>query len=124
MSELLIESSQDTPEIEFSSAKGYVRIEGKSLPEDSTRLYEELISALKEYCQSPKDTTSADLKLEYFNTSSSKSILEVLKLLKQIKLSGKEIKINWMFDEEDEEMLEAGQDFSSLINIPFNYIAN
>ena len=83
-----------------------------------------MIDELHCYAKAPKEYTKVDLKLEYFNTSSSKNLLEVLKIIKQINLSGKEIEINWMFDEEDEEMLEAGQDFSSIINHPFNFIAN
>ena len=63
-----------------------------------------------------------NIKLEYFNTSSSKCILDVLKKLEGIHKSGSEVIINWHFEEDDEDMEEAGEDYQAIIQVPFNMI--
>jgi hypothetical protein len=60
-----------------------------------------------------------NIQLEYFNTSSSKCILDVFKKLEAIYKSGNEVVINWFYEEDDEDMLEAGEDYQSIIKIPF-----
>ena len=57
--------------------------------------------------------------LEYSNVSSSMSLLDIFKLLEKSKSLEQ---INWYCDEDDEEMLEAGENYSSEIKIPFKLI--
>jgi len=66
--------------------------------------------------------TEVNVQLEYFNTSSSKCILDVFKKLEAIHKSGNEVIINWYYEEDDEDMLEAGEDYESIIRIPFKMI--
>jgi hypothetical protein len=61
-----------------------------------------------------------NIKLEYFNTSSSKCILDVFKKLETV--GGTNMTINWYYEEDDEDMLEAGEDYQAIINIPFKMI--
>ena len=57
---------------------------------------------------------------DLFNTSSSKCILDVFKKLET--LSGTEVKVNWYYEEDDEDMLEAGEDYQAIIDLPFKMI--
>jgi hypothetical protein len=120
MENLLISASQETPKIEFSFSEGFLSIIGKSIPEDSITFYEPLMAALNEYITKPNPLTKVDFKYEYFNTSSSKCILQVLQILQKVKDKNCDVIINWFYDEDDEEILESGQDYSKFINIPFN----
>ena len=63
-----------------------------------------------------------NIRLEYFNTSSSKCILDVFKKLEAIHKSRNEVEVNWFYEEDDEDMLEAGEDYESIIRVPFNMI--
>jgi hypothetical protein len=63
-----------------------------------------------------------DVKLEYFNTSSSKCILDLFKKLEAISGSKTKVVVNWFFEEDDEDMEEAGQDYQAIISLPFNII--
>lgn len=110
----------DTPQIILNKNNGEISIEGRSIPENSNKFFTPFIEELKNYVESPKDKTTISFRLDYFNTSSSKSILEILRVMKTIKDLGKEVEINWFYDEHDEEIEESGTDFSSIINIPFN----
>lgn len=112
--------TQDTPEILFDKSAGDIKIEGRSIPENSNKFYSSFIEELTNYSQSPLDKTTVSFRLDYFNTSSSKSILEILRILKSITVSGKQVEINWFYDEYDEEIEESGADFSSIVQMPFN----
>jgi len=69
------------------------------------------------YSKDSNASTEFVFKLEYFNTASSKLILDVLSALEDIK----GMKIMWYFHEDDEDMEEAGQEFSELVEIPFEF---
>ena len=119
---LKLEGSPKTPTIEFNSGSGYLLIKGRSIPENSIEFYKSLIEALKAYNETPQKTTKVDIQLEYFNTSSSKCILDVFKRLEKINAGDSEVVINWYYEADDEDMLEAGEDYQSITSIPFKMI--
>jgi hypothetical protein len=81
-----------------------------------------LVDWLEAYLSNPAELTEVNIQLEYFNTSSSKCILDVFKKLEAIYKSGNEVVINWYYEEDDEDMLEAGEDYQSIIKIPFKMV--
>ena len=95
-------------------------IKGRSIPENSVEFYAPLIEGLSKYHQSPSLKTKVDFRLEYFNTSSSKCILEILKQLQALSVEGNNVEVDWYYDEDDDEILEIGEDYSNMIKIPFN----
>lgn|SRR5690554_653215 len=123
MKKLNIEGTPKTPTINFDSENGTLSIKGRSIPENSIDFYKPLFDTLDEYSKSPKAETNVDIILEYFNTSSSKCILDVFKKLEKINSTEKnKVVINWHYEDEDEDMLEAGEDYQAIINIPFKMI--
>ena len=117
-----IEGTPKTPTINFDLASGVLEIKGRSIPENSIEFYKPLVDALDKYAGSPKSATSVIIQLEYFNTSSSKCILDVFKKLENINKGGSAVTINWHYEEDDEDMLEAGEDYQAIINVPFKMI--
>lgn len=122
MENLVIEGSPKTPTIKFNPEEGKLLIQGRSIPENSIDFYKPLVDSLEEYTGNVKDATKVDIVLEYFNTSSSKCILDVFKKLEKINEVGGGVAINWHYEEDDEDMLEAGEDYQAIINIPFKMI--
>ncbi|HPW65910.1 MAG TPA: DUF1987 domain-containing protein [Salinivirgaceae bacterium] len=118
MEPIKIEGSPKTPTVNFE-ASGKIEIKGRSIPENSIEFYKPLIDWLDQYLTNPAKMTNVDVQLEYFNTSSSKCILDVLKKLEAIYKAGNEVVINWHYEEDDEDMLEAGEDYQSIIKVPF-----
>ena len=119
MDPIKIEGTPKTPTVSFDADKGSIEIKGRSIPENSIEFYKPLVDWLEEYMKSPKEMTEVDIQLEYFNTSSSKCILDVFKKLEAMYKGGNEVVINWHYEEDDEDMLEAGEDYQSIIKIPF-----
>ena len=121
MAALRIEPADDTPLVHFDSDKETFLISGKSLPEDVISFYGPVLEWLKVYQNSPLDKTVFDFKLIYFNTASSKLILDILLTLEEIKEAGKEVLIRWHSVENDEDMEEAGEEYSEMVDLPFEY---
>ena len=119
MEELVIEGSPKTPTIKFNPSTGHLLVSGRSIPENSIEFYKPLIDILEEYNGNSQANTKVDIQLEYFNTSSSKCILDVFKKLEAINSGSSEVVINWFYEEDDEDMLEAGEDYQAIINVPF-----
>ena len=122
MENILIEGTTKTPTVEFDGVTGVMVIKGRSIPENSIDFYKPLVDWIESYSTSPKDKTVLNMRLEYFNTSSSKCILDVFKKLELIKKAGKDVQIQWHYEEDDEDMLEAGEDYESIIRVPFKMI--
>ncbi len=122
MENLILEGSAKTPSVTFNSSEGKLELKGRSIPENSVEFYKPLNDWIDGYGGSPKAQTTVDIKLEYFNTSSSKCILDLFKKLEGIHGKGTEVSINWYFEEDDEDMEEAGEDYQAIISLPFKII--
>lgn len=122
MEPIIIEGTPKTPSIKFDAKDGIFEIKGRSIPENSVEFYKPLNEWLDSYMQTPLDKTVVNIRLEYFNTSSSKCILDVFKRLEAIHRSKHDVEINWYYEEDDEDMLEAGEDYDSIIKVPFKMI--
>lgn len=117
MKDLIIKETEKTPSVSLST-NGVLKIEGRSIPEDAAKFFKPLLDWTKEFTA---EEIRVDIKLEYFNTSSSKFILEMLRLLENND-NNKNILVNWFYEEGDLDVLESGQYFESIIGIPFKYI--
>ena len=93
---------------------------GRSSPENSLQFYEPILEALSSDFAAEK--VDVRIKMEYFNTSSSKCIYDVLKELKRLEGKGKDVIVRWYYDEDDEDMMEAGEDYSDLLDLHFKFI--
>jgi len=122
MSKIAIEGTPKTPTVNFDPDSAVMELKGRSIPENSIEFYKPVVDALDEYSKDPKEATKVNIQLEYFNTSSSKCILDLFKKLEGIHNSGKEVTINWFYEEDDEDMLEAGEDYEAIIKVPFKMI--
>ena len=122
MEALSIEGTAKTPNVKFDAEQGFIEVKGRSIPENSIEFYKPLVDWLEEYGKTPAALTKVNIQLEYFNTSSSKCILDVFKKLEAIYKAKNEVIINWYYEEDDEDMLEAGEDYESIIRVPFKMI--
>ena len=122
METLAIEGTPKTPTIKFDPTSATLEIKGRSIPENSIEFYKPLVDWLEKYAMKPNGKTNVNIQLEYFNTSSSKCILDVFKKLEGIHKGGNEVIINWHYEVDDEDMLEAGEDYQAIINVPFKMV--
>ena len=123
MEKIYYEGTHKTPRITANPDTGLIEIKGRSNPENSAEFYKPLIDWLDLYLE--KETGDAELivDLEHFNTSSSKCIMDILKRLKKLKAIGKTVNVTWIYEEDDEEMLEASETYESMTGLDFKKIS-
>ena len=117
MTNINLEGTEDTPKIILDSTNNIYEISGRSLPEDCAQFYKPILEWLE--ALSPSGKVDFVFKLDYFNTASSKLILDILNRLEKIKNKGKDVSVTWYYSEDDEDMQEAGEEFSELVEVPF-----
>lgn len=120
---IILKGSTETPEVLLDRDNGKIKFSGRSLPEDAKSFYKPIKGWLNNYIENPPDETHAVFAYEYFNTASSKMILEMLDILKLLEEKGGKIKIDWYYLEDDDDMLEAGEDFAEIADLKFDYIS-
>lgn len=118
MEAINIEPSVKTPKISFDAGSGMLEIAGRSIPENSTEFYKPVFEWLDSYSGTPADKTEFAFKLEYFNTSSSKCILDILRKLEKLHRSDNQVVVAWYYEEDDEDMKEAGENYQRIVTVP------
>ena len=121
MEALRIEKTDDSPEVILDQEGNFFEISGKSLPEDVVQFYQPVLDWLDEYRKNPKPFTRFDFKLSYFNTASSKMILDIMMILEEMKEEGKGVLVKWISLASDEDMQEAGREYQEMVDIPFEH---
>jgi len=114
---LTIPAAELTPAIKLDKDKGAFHIEGKSLLDDPTPFFKAVNHWLHEYSKSPNSVTVLTIKFEYYNTATSRELLDLFKILETVPGS----KIVWQFLEDDEDMEESGQELAELVSVPFEF---
>jgi Domain of unknown function (DUF1987). len=111
-----------TPLFDFKQS-GELLIEGRSITDNVIEHYQPAIDWISNLNSPMPREIKMTVKLEYFNTRSSKMLLNVFKALETIHLSAKSnVEVIWLYGEDDRDMLEAGQDYRSVVKIPFNLL--
>ncbi len=125
MEALHIEASEDTPKIYFEPEVEIYLLEGKSLPENAIDFYQPVFDWAQSFFESPgvPESVIINFKLDYFNTASSKQIAKLLRIIEN-STSSDNVTIKWHYDEEDTDMLKAGNRYNKLMNIHFEFVAN
>lgn len=119
METIKIQGTEDTPKIILDAENEIMEISGRSLPEDVAVFYEPVLNWLKEYGENPNEHTIFHFRLTYFNTASSKLLLDILMILEELKEKGNDVLIKWHYPEEDEDMEEAGDEYADIVDVPF-----
>lgn len=119
MESIILEKTKKTPSIVFK--EGLIELEGRSTTNDPTDFYKPLHDWVKYYANHAGEPTEINIKLEYFDTASSKHILDILKTLDSGQKSGKEMYVNWFYEEGDDDMHDIGIYFESFVKIPFRF---
>lgn len=126
-----IKKTDKTPEVILDTDKQLFQIKGRCLPENIRDFGKQVLASLDEYlAQQPVSDSErhapgafrVHFKLGYFNSASAKFIADVLSLAGSYTQKGYNIKSYWYFDEDDHDMLEAGEEISQMVNVPMEFI--
>ena len=115
------DATADTPQVKLDAENGIFEFSKMSLPEDAVEFYTPIINWLSEYAKNPKPKTEFLMKLEYFNTASSKQLIQMLLVLQDIATQN-EVIVKWYYKDIDEDLQALGEEYSQIINVPFELI--
>ncbi len=110
---LKIEATAKTPKLKVIPSKGLIHVSGISIPEDPKSFYAPFHAAISDYMKDPNEKTIVEFKLEYFNTSTTLIIRNIIRRLKDFN-STTDLKVCWYFEEDDEDMEEVGEELKIL----------
>lgn len=127
MESLRIEGTSVSPKVMLDMPKSTIEISGYSRPEDARDFYMPIIRWIEQFsktvlsAKSKPQLVSCSFKFIYFNSSSAKYLFDIVILLKDIAKKGVPINVLWYYDEDDDELLEAGEELSEMSGIPFSF---
>lgn len=115
------QATNETPYVRLNKQSGIMEISGRSVPQETEEFWSPVLRWFENYAKQPNATTVVKMNLEYFNISSSKRILFLLYKLKEIQERGNNVLVEWNYGEHDRDMLEVGQDYAYMANVPFEF---
>jgi hypothetical protein len=121
MEKIVIPRSKSSPEVIMDYENGLLEIIGESYPENSLGFYKPVYDWLNK-CIQDKIQLKVNFKLNYFNTSSSKCVIDILDSLDKYFVNAGKVEINWYYEEDDEDRKETGEEFSSDLKVPFQLV--
>ena len=122
MDTFYLEPTKISPLVNFVPKDGLLELRGRSSPENPNMFFKPLYEAIDAYAVNGSTDLKVNMELDYFNTSSSKCLYELLRKISVMTDLGKKVEINWYYEEDDEDILEAGEDLESLLGLNFNYV--
>jgi hypothetical protein len=126
MEDFIIAGSRDiyfSPSVNLNAATGKCSISGESYLEEPYEFYKKISVWFWEYVKAGGKNIVLDLKFNYFNTSSSRALLEMLRVLRDLHHSGTEVTVNWYYpNPDDDEILMEGEDFRDECGLEINMI--
>ena len=124
MENLQIVATKSSPKIDFNAQTNILTIEGESYPENTTQFYEKIFQWIEEFLENIKtEEVTFNIELIYFNSSSSKVLMDLFDTLEEASEEDKNIVVNWIYDEENEASLEYGEEFAEDIeSLTFNLV--
>ena len=120
MENIIREKTHFTPRMSFNADTGVFEMSGRSMPEVAMNIYKPVMEWLDEYIANPQKETKIIFKLIFFNTSSSKYIMEMLKKLESLHKKGYSVKAVWYC--EDDDIFELAKDYQMLVKIPMEIL--
>jgi hypothetical protein len=122
MDSLIIEPTLNSPKVVLDPKEGVFTFSGESRPENVRSFFLPILEWLDAFVAEAQSPCRFDFCFDYFNSTSAKYILDVFKALRKIHDGGNEVLVRWHYEEDDEDMLEVGQEMSRMSGLTFEYI--
>lgn len=117
----ILKINEDEAIVNLDKNTGVLEFSGKFLPQKTKEFYAPILEFLEEYIISPNEKTILSFRMDYFNTASSKKILDIMMLFETVsKISL--VEVHWYFQKDDSDIKEAGIGYSELVELPFKFI--
>ena len=121
MESLKIKPTQNSLEVSLDAETGKLIFSGRSYPENSPTFFKPIIEWVQRYVQSPAPKTECSFTIEYFNSASRKSVMELFKVIERLHKTTGSVTILWNYEEDDETMRETGEEYKNIFKLDFKF---
>jgi SiaC family regulatory phosphoprotein len=118
MDNLRIEPTKYTPEIIFDAETNLLEIKGETYPENTAEFYAPVFKWLEAYLAQLRDeAVTVNLEINYFNSSSSKVLMDMFDQFETAANDGKDLTLNWIYNRDNESAMEYGEEFQEDLEV-------
>ncbi|MDR2963400.1 MAG: DUF1987 domain-containing protein [Bacteroidales bacterium] len=122
MESLFIQATEETPAVDYNIETGVFKLTGRSLPENAIDFYAPILAWSEQLLsESEPQPYIFEFFFEYFNTASSKQIVKMLLMMEKF-IDKHTLIVRWMYEPEDTDMLNMGEQYSKILKLPFELI--
>lgn len=118
MNKFEITGDGSRPSVLLDPYEQVLKIEGRSILEDAADFYQPILDWITDYVAEPFESTVLEVRLEYINTSSSKCLVDLFHSLEPLVPTANTVRINWHYNQNDDDMEDAGKDFDAVVKVP------
>ncbi len=123
MDNLVFEKTKSTLAVNFNAQTGVLELSGSSYPENTSEFYQPLIEWIQKYFLEVTKKLTLNIKIDYLNSSSIKFLSDIIDKLENYHKSSGEVEINWYYKEDDDDMMEMGEEIKEDVTFTFNLIS-
>ena len=124
MTDLNLKSTQSTPSIYAVAGVGKLEMRGDSNPENSFEFFKPIVGWMENFLNSESTPFALELHLLYLNTSSVKAVMDIFDLLEEAHADGREVSVQWFYDQENSRIVELAEEFKEDCFFPFEIIGS
>lgn len=119
---ILARQTPKTPEVRLDKENSLISISGRSYPEDLHNFWDPIIAEIQAWIISqPESEITFDLN--YHNSGSTRVIINLIRFCEAQFAAGTKIKMTWLYDGEDEQTAEQGEDYLDICtDVAFNLV--
>jgi hypothetical protein len=122
MEKLFTKETSHSPRVSFDHETGLLQLRGNSFLDNAHEFYTPIIDWLREYSKTPAPQTKVTLVLNYINTSSQRMLFDMLKVLGNIHSAGHSVHVDWLYEENDDDLKDVGEDLLSFMEFSYKVI--
>lgn len=122
MDNLTIEVAKDTLGVHCDTQRGVIDMNGISYPQDAAEFFSPVFDWLDCYIEQLHAPLTLNLRINYLNTSSTKCLFDLIDTMENYFKAGGDVKINWYYKQDDEDIKETGLEFKEEMVLPFEII--
>ena len=122
MEPLFIDKTFSTPLVRFVSESHSLLIEGRVIPEDANTVFAPIANWIEKYFSEGNKKIKIIFRLYYYNTSSSKRIVQLLKRMNELCSEDREISAVWEYEEGDDDCMRDGEDYKGMVKFPLEIV--
>jgi len=119
LQKLTLSATSSTPAIDFDPDSGVLSLVGESYPENAFEYFRPLLGWVARFVDEYSAPIVAEIALSYLNTSSIKSVMDLLDLLESAHRRGRNVSLRWSYAEDNERALEMIEEFKEEVTLPF-----